>query len=105
MRACLQIDELKAYFEDPDDDEEFHDPYAPGRSAELLILSKSVPRNKDDLLALLPDKRVIDRLMLRYFNSNSPSQRECFRAFAPFAVQADLNLRYPSHADLWQGVQ
>lgn len=75
MAMLEDIDELKAYFEDPDDDdEEFHDPYAPGRSAELLIFSKSVPRSKDELLALLPDKRVIDRLMARYFNSNSPSQ-------------------------------
>lgn len=79
----MQIDELRAYFEEPDDDDEFHDPYAPGRSAELLLFSKNVPRSKDDILALLPDKRVIDRLMMRYFNSNSPSQRACSRASHP----------------------
>ena len=87
-RECVQIDELRTYFEDPDDDDdddddEFHDSYAPGRSAELLLFSKNVPRSKDDLLALLPDKRIIDRLMARYFTSNSPTQRRCFRASTP----------------------
>ena len=84
----MQIDELKTYFEEPDDEDEFQDPYTPGRSAELLLFSKNVPRSKDDLLALLPDKRVIDRLMMRYFNSNSPTQRECSRAPSPRARHA-----------------
>lgn len=43
---------------------------------ELLMASRSSPKNKKELLALLPEKAVIDRLSNRYFNSNSPSQRE-----------------------------
>jgi len=45
--------------------------------SELILLPRSSPRNKEELLALLPDKIVMDRLMNRYFNSNSPSQRMC----------------------------
>ncbi len=42
----------------------------------MVILSKGQPRSRQDLLALLPQKSVVDRLIMRYFNSNSPSQRE-----------------------------
>lgn len=40
------------------------------------MASRNVPKNKEDLLATLPDKAIVTRLMNRYFNSNSPSQRK-----------------------------
>lgn len=51
------------------------DPYESLGPSELLILSRGAPRNKEELLAMLPDTSIMDRLMNRYFNSNSPSQR------------------------------
>ncbi|KAI0122845.1 fungal-specific transcription factor domain-containing protein [Xylariales sp. AK1849] len=76
MAILEDIDELKNFFEYPDDDESEanHDPHETAGSPEFLLLSQNVPRNKDELLAMLPERSVIDRLMMRYFNSNSPSQ-------------------------------
>ncbi|KAI1867981.1 uncharacterized protein JN550_006788 [Neoarthrinium moseri] len=76
MAILEDIDELKNYFEYPEEEEADAngDPYEPAGSPEFLLLSKNVPRNREELLALLPERSVIDRLMMRYFNSNSPSQ-------------------------------
>ncbi|KAK9777885.1 hypothetical protein SCAR479_05568 [Seiridium cardinale] len=75
--AILQdIDELKNYFEYPEEDEGdiAGDSYGMAGSPEFLLLSHNAPRSREELLSLLPEKSVIDRLMMRYFNSNSPSQ-------------------------------
>ncbi|KAK8065613.1 C6 transcription factor [Apiospora hydei] len=77
MAILEDLDELKNYFEDSDDGEEIQDPFEIDGGPELVVFSMNVPRTREDLLALLPHKSIIDRLMLRYFNSNSPSQRRC----------------------------
>ncbi|KAI1354972.1 hypothetical protein F5Y01DRAFT_271789 [Xylaria sp. FL0043] len=75
MAILEDLEDLKNYFEDPEDsDLDVDDPYESLGPSELLILSRGAPQNKEELLALLPDKSVMDRLMNRYFNSNSPSQ-------------------------------
>ncbi|KAI0913323.1 hypothetical protein F4823DRAFT_622315 [Ustulina deusta] len=75
MAILEDLEDLKTYFEDPEDSEfDIDDPYESVGPSELLILSRGAPRNKEELLDLLPDKSVMDRLMNRYFNSNSPSQ-------------------------------
>ncbi|KAK7967444.1 uncharacterized protein PG986_001721 [Apiospora aurea] len=74
MAILEDLDELKNYFEDSDDGEEIQDPFEIDGGPELVVFSMNVPRTREDLLALLPHKSIIDRLMLRYFNSNSPSQ-------------------------------
>ncbi|KAI1390969.1 fungal-specific transcription factor domain-containing protein [Hypoxylon trugodes] len=75
MAILEDIEDLKSYFEDADeDDEEAENPHENIGPPELLLNSRGVPRNKEGLLALLPDKPVVIRLMNRYFNSNSPSQ-------------------------------
>ncbi len=44
---------------------------------EMVLMSKALlPRGRQDLLDLLPQKPVVDRLISRYFTSNSPSQRK-----------------------------
>ncbi|KAI2621674.1 hypothetical protein GGR54DRAFT_630097 [Hypoxylon sp. NC1633] len=69
------IEDLKSYFEDSNEiGDEIHDPFVNTGSAELLMFSRGVPKNKEELLSLLPEKAVVARLMNRYFNSNSPSQ-------------------------------
>ncbi|KAI8950807.1 hypothetical protein F4801DRAFT_547676 [Xylaria longipes] len=75
MAILEDLEDLKTYFEDPEVPElDMDDPYESLGPTELLILSRGAPRNKEELLAMLPDKSVMDRLMNRYFNSNSPSQ-------------------------------
>ncbi|KAK8136897.1 hypothetical protein PG984_004837 [Apiospora sp. TS-2023a] len=74
MAMLEDIDELKNYFDDSDEGEETQDPFEIDGGPELVVFSKNVPRTREEFLALLPDKSIIDRLMLRYFNSNSPSQ-------------------------------
>ncbi|KAI1754500.1 hypothetical protein F4782DRAFT_528422 [Xylaria castorea] len=75
MAILEDLEDLKTYFEDPEVPElDADDVYESMGPSELLILSRGVPQNKEDLLAMLPDKSVMDRLMNRYFNSNSPSQ-------------------------------
>ncbi|KAI1776352.1 hypothetical protein F4818DRAFT_378324 [Hypoxylon cercidicola] len=69
------IEDLKSYFEDSNEDgDETHDPYENTSPTELLMFSRGVPMDKGELLAILPQKSIVDRLMNRYFNSNSPSQ-------------------------------
>ncbi|KAI0490811.1 fungal-specific transcription factor domain-containing protein [Xylaria cf. heliscus] len=75
MAILEDLEDLKTYFEDPEvPDLDMDDPYESMGPSELLILSRGAPTNKEELLAMLPDKIVMDRLMNRYFNSNSPSQ-------------------------------
>ncbi|KAH9984774.1 hypothetical protein F4779DRAFT_326508 [Xylariaceae sp. FL0662B] len=75
MAVLEDIEDLKNYFEDPaEGGDETHDPYENTGPQELMMFSKGVPRNKDELLALLPERSVCDRIMNRYFNSNSPSR-------------------------------
>ncbi|KAL7925420.1 fungal-specific transcription factor domain-containing protein [Trichoderma austrokoningii] len=68
------IEDIKAYFDDPGDSE---DEFGPGdelEGPEMLLYSKGALSNRDELLAQLPERRVVDRLVTRYFSSKSPSQ-------------------------------
>ncbi|KAH8652413.1 hypothetical protein BX600DRAFT_387021 [Xylariales sp. PMI_506] len=100
MAILEDIDELKNYFEYPDDEELeiSHDPYELAGSPDFFILSGNVPRNRDELLALLPDRSIIDRLMIRYFNSNSPSQHILHKP--TFSKQYHAFWKDPSSASL-----
>ncbi|KAI0166843.1 fungal-specific transcription factor domain-containing protein [Hypoxylon sp. FL1284] len=75
MAMLEDIEDLKSYFDDSAEDcDETYDPYENTGSAELLMFSRGVPKDRTELLAMLPEKNVADRLMNRYFNSNSPSR-------------------------------
>ncbi|KAI1375204.1 hypothetical protein F4677DRAFT_143977 [Hypoxylon crocopeplum] len=75
MAMLEDIEDLKNYFDDSDEvGDEAHDPYENTGPTELLMFSRGVPRNREELLSLLPEKAIVGRLMNRYFNSNSPSQ-------------------------------
>lgn len=48
---------------------------------DVLLFAKTgagAPRNRTELLALLPNRDIVDRLVVRYFSSSSPSQRMSF---------------------------
>ncbi|KAI1131923.1 hypothetical protein F5Y10DRAFT_261633 [Nemania abortiva] len=99
MAILEDLEDLKTYFEDPEVPElDMDDPYESLGPSELLILSRGAPRNKADLLAMLPDKSVMDRLMNRYFNSNSPSQHIIH--IPTFTKQYNEFLRNRSEADI-----
>ncbi|KAI1180869.1 hypothetical protein F4777DRAFT_175893 [Nemania sp. FL0916] len=99
MAILEDLEDLKTYFEDPEVPEvDVDDPYENLGPSELLILSRGAPRNKEELLALLPDKAVMDRLMNRYFNSNSPSQHIIH--IPTFTKQYIEFLENPSETDI-----
>jgi len=68
-----QIEEVKSYFEDAEEvlDEEDIRPFS------SLAFNAATPATKSDLMDALPPRIVVDRFVSRYFNSNSPSLREC----------------------------
>lgn len=73
--TTVQIEDIKAYFDDPGDSE---DEFGPGdelEGPEMLLYSRGAPSNRQELLAQLPERHVVDRLVTRYFSSKSPSQR------------------------------
>jgi hypothetical protein len=66
----LQIEEVKGYFtEEPDEDFDLNND---GQTA-AMALGNTIPANRADLLAALPERSVVDRLVSRYFNSNDPA--------------------------------
>ncbi|KAI0119965.1 hypothetical protein GGR51DRAFT_2985 [Nemania sp. FL0031] len=99
MAILEDLEDLKTYFEDPEVRElDMDDPYESMGPSELLILSRGAPRNKEELLTMLPDKSVMDRLMNRYFNSNSPSQHIIH--IPTFTRQYNEFLKNRSEADI-----
>ncbi|RYP77127.1 hypothetical protein DL771_001417 [Monosporascus sp. 5C6A] len=97
--APLQIEDLKNYFEDSDEEEgESPDPYENIGPTEVLFGSRGVLKDKEELLRLLPEKSVIDRLLNRYFDSNSPSQHILHRP--TFSREYNQFWQNPSEAPL-----
>ncbi|KAH6892200.1 hypothetical protein B0T10DRAFT_457916 [Thelonectria olida] len=88
----FKIEDLKSYFDQPD---ELNDgEMGESDSADLLLFSRTGPRNRQDLMNYLPDRQVADRILMRYFASMSPSQhilhRPTFtRAYAKFWQNPD----------------
>jgi hypothetical protein len=74
-----QIEDLKSYFdhEEVNDEMDGDSPeyFTDGDSPAMLIGSRGAPKSRQDLLDLLPPKHVADRLVMRYFNAHSASQR------------------------------
>ncbi|CAK7197681.1 hypothetical protein SEUCBS139899_000329 [Sporothrix eucalyptigena] len=81
MAMLDDIEDLKAYFEDPQNaaDDEWQDVSPEADSPEQLMLGGQQPRTKADLLALMPPRNVVDRLIVRYFGSNTPTQHTVHR--------------------------
>ncbi|WYZ38654.1 hypothetical protein EsH8_III_000568 [Colletotrichum jinshuiense] len=75
MAILEDIEDMKNYFEEPEvvedeSPEQCNDLEAP----DLLLLSRNTPSSREDLLKLVPERKVVDRLIMRYFSSHSPSQ-------------------------------
>ncbi|KAI0133153.1 fungal-specific transcription factor domain-containing protein [Hypoxylon sp. NC0597] len=64
MAMLEDIEDLKSYFEENDEDgDEIYDPYENTGPAELLMYSRGVPKNKDELLAILPEPTVVRHIV------------------------------------------
>ncbi|KAI5865521.1 hypothetical protein GGS23DRAFT_604022 [Durotheca rogersii] len=61
MAILEDIEGLKSYFENSSEDgDETSDPYENTQPGELMMFSRGVPRNKSELLSLLPAKPIVD---------------------------------------------
>ncbi len=72
VRLQSQIEEVKIYFNDAEDEDDDED-VRPFTKLAFDSSHVAMPASKLDLLAALPERHVVDRLLSRYFNSNSPA--------------------------------
>ncbi|KKP01326.1 hypothetical protein THAR02_06568 [Trichoderma harzianum] len=72
--GSYQIEDIKAYFDDPGDSDDDLLPGEELEGPEMLLYSRGAPTSREELLAQLPERHVADRLVTRYFSSKSPSQ-------------------------------
>ncbi|KAL7797615.1 fungal-specific transcription factor domain-containing protein [Trichoderma ceciliae] len=91
------IEDIKAYFDDPGDSEDDAMAGDELEGPEMLLYSRGVPSNREELVAQLPERHVADRLVTRYFSSKSPSQHVVHRpTFTKAYVQFWQNPNEPS---------
>lgn len=83
----MQIEDLKSYFDHPDDMEDGDTQTDEFDASELILFPKSSPRSREELLSHLPERKVADRIITRYFASMSPSQRKCLLSTRGFQSQ------------------
>ncbi|KAJ2901508.1 Fusarisetin A cluster transcription factor fsa6 [Zalerion maritima] len=96
MAVLDDIEDLKSFFDDSED-ESGDSPASTDKASsnvEQLLLGMASPKSKTDLLYMLPEKKVMDRLIMRYFNSHSPSQHVIHRP--TFTKQYNVFCRDPS---------
>ncbi|KAF6841723.1 C6 transcription factor [Colletotrichum plurivorum] len=76
MAILEDIEDMKSYFEEPEvlGDESPEQQADDLEAPELLLFSRNQPRNREELLRLMPERKIVDRLVMRYFSSHSPSQ-------------------------------
>lgn len=65
---------MKSYFNEVEAEDSPRDESV--RPDTSLIFNSQSPATKEDLLAALPERTIVDRLVYRYFNSNSPALRK-----------------------------
>ncbi|TQV91080.1 C6 transcription factor [Cordyceps javanica] len=68
------IEDMKTYFDDEDDEVEGDSPGTDMEAAEMLLSPRGGPASREELIANIPEKHITDRLIMRYFSSSSPSQ-------------------------------
>ncbi|KAG7057713.1 fungal specific transcription factor domain-containing protein [Colletotrichum scovillei] len=95
MAILEDIEDMKSYFEEPETDyDESPEPSDEIEAPDLMLFSRNMPRSREDLLKLLPEQKIVDRLIMRYFSSRSPSQPRLSRSsphgFACIDKAADI---------------
>ncbi|UNI18953.1 hypothetical protein JDV02_005182 [Purpureocillium takamizusanense] len=94
MAMLEDIKDLKTYFQDEAEEDDENSPTDELDAPEMLLWSAGGPKDRNELLAQLPERHVADRLITRYFSAMSPSQhvvhRPTFtRAYARFWQNPD----------------
>ncbi len=67
---------MKGYFSDIEDDTSLGDDDSVPPNLGLLFSNTESPATRENVLAALPERNIVNRLVSRYFNSNSPAMRE-----------------------------
>ncbi|KAI7779250.1 hypothetical protein LA080_001013 [Diaporthe eres] len=79
MAMLGDIEDLKSYFDHEEVNQEMSgdspENFTEGDSPVMLIGDRTSPRSRQEFLDLLPPKHIADRLVMRYFNAHSASQR------------------------------
>lgn len=90
----MQIEEVNRYFEE----EEVEEPELTDRLGvdTRLLFNAHPPATRQELLDMLPDRHVVDQLIVRYFTTNSPALRTCQPMSCLFYHL--IPYRYPSPA-------
>ncbi|GKT58597.1 C6 transcription factor [Colletotrichum tofieldiae] len=92
MAVLEDIEDMKSYFEEPECVEDASpEPSDELEAPDVLLSSKNAPRNREDLMRLIPERKIADRLVMRYFSSQSPSQ--------PHIPSPNLRRHRRDHAD------
>lgn len=68
------IEDMKTYFDDEDDEVDDDSPGMDLDAAEMLLSPRGGPASREELIGHIPEKHITDRLIMRYFSSSSPSQ-------------------------------
>ncbi|KAJ4148241.1 hypothetical protein LMH87_002721 [Akanthomyces muscarius] len=68
------IEDLKTYFDDEDDEVQGDSPGTDLEAAEMLLSPRGGPSSREELIGHIPEKHIADRLIMRYFSSSSPAQ-------------------------------
>lgn len=68
---------MQTYFDEDDEAPDGSSPTDELDGAEMLLHPRPGPGDRNELLAQLPEKHIMDRLITRYFASASPSLRKC----------------------------
>lgn len=97
---------MKNYFEEPEVNEDWSgdspDQTDELESPDVLLFSRNMPRNREDLMRLIPEKKIVDRLVMRYFSSQSPSQREKFSSKLMSYITSLTRRRHRPQANIRQ---
>ncbi|TQN69246.1 Fusarisetin A cluster transcription factor fsa6 [Colletotrichum shisoi] len=88
MAVLEDIEDMKSYFEEPEFvEDESSEPSDELEPPDLLLFSTNAPRNREDMLRLIPERRIADRLVMRYFSSQNIIHRPTFtKQYARFWV-------------------
>ncbi|KAK3944185.1 fungal-specific transcription factor domain-containing protein [Diplogelasinospora grovesii] len=79
MAMLDDIEDLKSYFDDEEDPGEQSPNSQESQSPEIMLLPRGGRMDRQDILDVLPQRHIVDRLVQRYFTANSPSQHTVHR--------------------------
>ncbi|KAK0651866.1 fungal-specific transcription factor domain-containing protein [Cercophora newfieldiana] len=74
MAMLDDIEDLKSYFDDEEVPEVPPNQSPEPSDTDMLLISSCAPMSKQEIISMLPNKAIVDRLIQRYFGASSPAQ-------------------------------